>query len=107
MKLVFGSSPLRGDVTANVKFAERCARYIVAEGHSPCMPHLFFTRFLDDGVDAERASGIACGLKWLEKSDEAWFFADGEDKCSEGMRTELAEARRIGVPVRFVSPSAI
>ena len=107
MKLIFGSSPLRGDVGENVKKARAYAKYIIDTGNSPVLPHLFFTQMLDDYVTDERTAGIACGMKWLEKSDEVWFFAKNADEFSDGMKTEYDLAVKLNKVIRFVDPAKI
>lgn len=105
MKLVFGSSPLRGDVAGNVEKARKYAKYIIDTGNSPVMPHLFFTQMLDDYITSERTAGIACGMKWLEKSDEVWFFTEKREDMSEGMKAEYDLAVKLNKVIRFVNPA--
>lgn len=107
MKMIFGSSPLRGDVDGNVEKARKYAKYIIDAGNSPVMPHLFFTQMLDDYLVNERTAGIACGMKWLEKSDEVWFFADSMDGLSEGMKAEYDYAVKLNKPIRFIRPDKV
>lgn len=107
MKLIFGSSPLRGDIDKNTEIARRYAKYIMDAGHSPVMPHLFFTQILDDGVDSERSAGIACGMEWLRRSDEVWIFAKDASGCSAGMKAEYDLAVQLGKPVVFIDPGSI
>jgi hypothetical protein len=107
MKLIFGSSPLRGDISGNTEKARKYAKYIIDSGNSPVMPHLFFTQMLDDYLTDERTAGIACGMKWLEKSDEAWFFAKKPEACTEGMLAEYDYAIKLNKPVRFIDPETI
>ena len=107
MKLIFGSSPLRGDIDGNVRKARAYAKYIIDSGNSPVLPHLFFTQMLDDYLTGERTAGIACGMKWLEKSDEVWFFANGIDEFSEGMKAEYDLAVKLNKVIRFIDPAEI
>ena len=107
MKLIFGSSPLRGGMQGNIEKARKYAKYIIDTGNSPVMPHLFFTQMLDDYVTNERTAGIACGMKWLEKSDEVWIFAKDLKSCSDGMKAEYDYAVKLNKPVRFINPETV
>lgn len=44
------------------------------------------------------------GLVLLAVCDEAWCFTSGppDDAISEGMKTELAEAGRLGIPIKTI-----
>ena len=44
------------------------------------------------------------GLALLAVCDVAWCFTFGlpDDAISEGMKTELAEARRLGIPIKMI-----
>lgn len=106
-RLAFVSSPFRGDEKANAEAARRYCKYAFDSGFFAIAPHLLLPQFLDDGDETERNLGIGCGLRYLADADEAWFFAVGESGCSDGMKAELAEARRLGKPVRFVDPAAL
>jgi len=107
MKLIFASSPLRGDIVRNVNNARLFAKFVCDAGHSPVMPHLMFTQFLDDYIDNDRTMGIECGMKYLEKADEVWVFAEDEGKCSAGMKAEVDYARKLGKPLTFIDPSTV
>lgn len=60
----------------------------------PMAPHLYFTQFLDDADPQDREDGIHYGLKWLEECDEIWVI---ERRVTEGMKHEIATARRRGM----------
>jgi len=95
-QLIYVCSPLRGDYEANRIRAARYCRFIVDCQAIPIAPHLFFTQFLDDGVVEDRSLGLELGLKALEHCSAVWVFGD---KYSFGMRAEMAEAERLGIPV--------
>ena len=102
MKKIFVCSPYRSDnskngITGNIILANRICRNITFMGRTPFAPHLFFTRFLDDKVDAEREIGIQCGLEFLKNCDELWFYSG--NGISRGMQKEIAQAIRFGIPV--------
>jgi len=107
VKLVFVSSPLRGDIEANVSLARKYCRYAIDRGCSCFAPHLFFTQMLDDYVTSERTAGIECGMEWLRHADEIWVFAKDETCCSAGMKKEVELARELNKPIVFVDPETV
>ena len=96
--LVFVCSPLAGDMERNIKNARRYCRFTVDKGAIPLAPHLLYPQFLEDGNPAERELGLFFGLVLLGKCDELWAFGG---VATEGMRAELAKARKRGLPVRY------
>lgn len=98
-KLIFVSSPYSGDVKGNVTKARVYCKYVINQGFVPVAPHLIFPQFLDDTDDTDRLMGLYAGLTLLDKCDEFWLFGD---TISDGMRTELEEAIRKGMPIGFV-----
>ena|ERR1700682_5667682 len=106
-RLVYICSPYRASptrtVAQNVDLAQRLCHAALDDGFVPFAPHLFFTRFLDEENEKERASGIAAALRFLGVMDQVWVF----DHCgiSEGMRLEIAKAADFGLPV-FYRPAA-
>jgi len=101
MKRVFITSRYRGNVYENVKTAMRLCLLAIERGCAPFAPHLLYTSFLDDADPGEREAGIACGLAFLEACDEVWAYTG--DGVSEGMRQEIAHARRLGKPIQEIS----
>ncbi len=96
MKKVYICSPYRGDIPQNTENACRYCRYALLKGYLPVAPHLYFTRFLDDGIEAERRMGMFMGTELLKECAELWVFGIP----SEGMKEEIKLAQRIGIPVR-------
>ena len=103
-KLVYIASPYAGDIEANVEFARAACRYAIHEGMLPFAPHLLYPQVLDDAVPKERELGIELGIRMLKLCDELWLCGE---RLSEGMAREMAEARRIGIPVRRIDSRAI
>jgi hypothetical protein len=99
-KLVFVSSPYRGNVPRNVAVARAASRMVFEAGHVPVVPHLYITQVLDDDVPADREAGIAAALELLARCDEIWLFGEP----SEGMQMELDEATRLQIPVMTFTP---
>ena len=91
-KLVFISSPLRGDIEGNIKKANKYCKMAVEEGVIPLAPHTIFTQFLDDGIYEERRLGMMLGIELLTHCTELWVCG-----CciSEGMQWEIAYAKQL------------
>lgn len=88
----------------NRNVARHFAKQIAYEGNVPVAPHLFYTQFLDDGIPDERERGLNFGLFDLRNSQEyLLIIIDGV--ISDGMKAELAEASRIGLPGRVIAMS--
>lgn len=98
-KFIYVASPYAGDIDNNVRFAQNaCAAVLKAGGH-PYAPHLYITQILRDDVPEERAAGLATGLAFLTRCDELWVFGP---RISTGMKGEIEEAKRLGMPIRYV-----
>jgi hypothetical protein len=95
LRVVFVSSPYRGDVASNLALARAAAHEVFEAGHVPIVAHMYIPQVLDDDDPVERALGIGAALVLLARCDEIWVFGEP----SEGMRMEIDEARRLGVPV--------
>lgn len=104
MKLVYICSPYAGNIEENIRFARAACRYAAKQGFTPVAPHLLYPQFLNDAVPAERDAGIRMGLCLLNACDELWRCGP---RISAGMEKELAEAKRLGIPVRIVAAQEI
>ena len=104
MKKVYICSRYRADETRtveeNVQRALEACRKAALMGYAPYAPHLYLPRCLDDDKPEERELGLKIGQKFLKECDEVWLC---DAVVSEGMRTELALAEELGIPVRFFS----
>ena len=67
-------------------------------------PHMLYPQILDDSVPAEREVGIQMGLRVLASCDEVWICGE---RISHGMGCEIAEAERLGIPIRNISTEQI
>ena len=80
-ELVYICSPLRGDVLENQQRARGFCKLALQAGYIPIAPHIYFTQFLDDENQKERAQGIEAGLELLkllaDSLPETDFFGDG------------------------------
>ena len=99
--LIFICSPYRGDVDANIHNAHRYCRFALIHSGIPFAPHLLFTQFLNDDDPPERDAWLSLGLEMLARCDELWAFG----MPTEGMKMEMLEAQRLGVPVRRFTDS--
>lgn len=105
VRRVFICSPYRANgpdaVRRNVEAAEMACRLALEAGFAPFAPHLLYTRFLNEGDEREREAGIVAGVAWMAGCHELWAVYPGEVWCAtEGMRREIEEAFRFGIPVR-------
>ena len=91
------SAPTREETLAN---AARAAGYSgEAEqefGGRAVAPHACLPYLLDDRAPEQRALALEFGLKVLRLCDRLAVYGPG---ISPGMRGEILEARRLGIPV--------
>jgi hypothetical protein len=97
LKWVYIASPYHGNVEANTERARRYCYFAVRQSCVPACPHIFITQFLDDSDKEEREAGLYLGLQMLQRCEELWVFGT---YISEGMRREIAEAKRRGILIR-------
>ena len=97
MKRIYICSPLRGAVESNIRIAQSMVKLALLKGHAPFAPHLQYPQILSDDVPEYRVIGMQAGLEWVGACDEVWIWGDGG--ISEGMKAEVAEAQRVGLPI--------
>lgn len=97
-KLVFISSPLRGDIEGNIKKANEYCKAAVDEGVIPLAPHAIFTQYLDDRVKEQRERGMSLGFELLEYCTELWVCGP---VISVGMQEEIRLAQEKGIKVIY------
>lgn len=102
--LVFICSPLAGNMEQNLENARRYSKYAVEQGAIPLAPHLLFPQFMDDADRTQRELGIFFGLVLMGKCDEMWVFGS---TVSAGMKTEIAKARKRGLPIRYFTEQCL
>ena len=93
MRRVSVSCPFSWNPRRSEIIVARIARQLVAEGSLPLAPQIYFPRFLDEVK--ERGLALKLCLQLVSPSDEVRVYGDP----SEGMRLEIAEAERLGIPV--------
>lgn len=93
-------SQYAGDVKGNTLAAIRCCRQLIKQKKIPIASHLLFPWMLQEDTEAERYLGTMFGLALLALCEEVWVFTrDGV--ISEGMKREIAEAKRLKKPIRY------
>ena len=106
MNKVYIISRYKSNFSRNQEFNKDVARYfcrkIIDEGNIPVAPHLFYTQFLDDNYQYDRELGLNLGLWELCNSDE-FLLVVIDGVISEGMRYEIEQLSRLGIPGRIVT----
>lgn len=102
MDRIFICSPLRGDIDGNMRNARQFARFAALQKKIPITPHIYFTQFLNEHLEEERALGISMGIELMEHCDELWVFGT---TISEGMQCEINWWIDSGRPLRHFSVS--
>jgi hypothetical protein len=90
---IFISHPYSSSPKWNCLQVAKIARRLALEGHLPLAPQLMLPHFVDEFVERDLALKLCLGLVAL--ADEVRVY----DEPSEGMRLEIAEAERLGIPV--------
>ena len=93
MRLVFISHPFSSNPEGNSAVVTRLARQIVLERHMPIAPQIYLPQFIHEAT--ERDLALLLCLKLVALSDEVRVYGEP----SAGMRLEITEARRLGIPV--------
>jgi hypothetical protein len=93
VRTIYVAHPYAADPKRNRERVRRIARRLALEGHLPLAPQLYQPQFLDERTERDLALGICLGLVRL--SDEVRVYGEP----SEGMRLEIAEAGRLGIPI--------
>ena len=104
-KKIYVASKYAGNVDANVKAAVSYCKYVISKNCIPIASHLLYPQMLDDNDPNERELGLMFGLSLLAICDEVWCF--GEISESEGVQQEIVEARKQGIPVRFMKEDCV
>lgn len=102
--MVYIASPYAGDVENNIAFAKAACRYAMEQGCTPVAVHLIYPQLLNDLIPEERELGIQMGLRVLRACDELWICGD---RVSQGMQAEYQEAKKLGIPVRYITGNEI
>lgn len=85
----------------NLHLVKKCCKHIIKDGNIPIAPHIYFTRFLDDGNEIERALGLEMGIELLKQADSMMVMIKNE-KISPGMEREIKyAANHLGIPIEI------
>ena len=95
---VYICSPYAGDTERNIANALRFCRFAIDRGYDPIAPHVYYTRFLDDGNPTDRELGLYLGLRHLKHCKEMWVFGS---RISAGMAIEIGKAKQYKIPVCY------
>lgn len=105
MDRVYIISRYRADSQKQRKFNVAVARYfckvILDEGKAPMAPHIYYTQFLDDSLPEDRETGLGMGL-WELRNCQEFLLVIIDGQISEGMRGEIDEVAKLGIPGRIV-----
>ena len=104
LRLVYISSPLRGDMEKNMEKAKDYCAYAASCGVIPLAPHTIFTQYLNDTVPEQREQGLRMGHELLERCDELWVMGD---TISQGMKDEIGLATFLQLPILYVSDDMV
>ena len=96
---VYICSPLRGEVEKNTANAIRYCKFALKHKRFPIAPHIWFPRFLNDDIPAERELALKMGLWLLTQCGEVWVFGS---RISEGMAAEIKAAKKQGKPIKYI-----
>jgi len=91
------NAPTQDKIEENIRFAERCGDVVRAFEMRPIIPHQL-ARFFDDNDPEDRAIGVRKSLLKLQKCDVLVAY---RQKVTPGMTAEIAECRRLGIPVHY------
>ncbi len=93
--MIYVCHPYRSDPTGNRRRVARICRPLVRSGHLPLAPQVYLPAFLDEPT--ERALAMRLCLRLVSLAEEVRVYGEP----SEGMRLEIAEAERLGIPVVY------
>ena|SRR5713101_1232582 len=93
IRTVFISHPFSSDPGRNQNAIAVIARRLARNGVLPLAPQLYLPHFLDEATERDLALRLCLRLVGL--ADEVQIFGSP----SEGMKLEIAEARRLGIPI--------
>ena len=98
-KLVYIAHPLSGDVAKNVQAILNILKEVHTEEVIPLAHYLVSLKYLDDGVQKERALGIAHNKEFFTRNiiDELWLCGP---RISPGMQEEVKLCLKRGIPIK-------
>ena len=94
---VYVCHPFANDPAGNIERVRTISQFLIDDGALPIAPHLYLPQLVDETTGREQA--LALCLELLATCDEVRVFGE---LVTEGMERELREAKRLGIPARFV-----
>jgi hypothetical protein len=93
MKKIFVCHPFARDPGKSFRRVSEICLRLASEGIFPIAPQIYLPQFLDESNQRNLALRLCREL--VRISDEIRVYGDP----TEGMRMEIAEARRLGIPI--------
>jgi hypothetical protein len=93
MSTIFISHSYSADPSKSRSRVANIARLVVLDGDLPLAPQIYLPEFIDEGTERDLALRVC--LKLVGLADEVRVYG----MISKGMRLEITEARRLGIPV--------
>lgn len=93
--LVFVSHAFSGSLLKNQNCVRQIARCLAMNGSIPIAPQIYLPQFVDESTQRDVAMNLC--LELLSVCDEIRVYGN----VSEGMRLEIAEAERLGIPIVY------
>ena len=93
MSIVFISHPFSSDPALHSSTVANITRRIALKDHLPLAPQIYLPVFLNE--DTERDLALKLCLQFVALADEVRVYGEP----TEGMRLEIAEAQRLGIPI--------
>ncbi len=92
-KIIYICHPFGVDPEVNADQVRAECRRIASKQLLPLAPQLLLPQFIDEKT--ERGLAMLFCLRLVAVADEVWAYGDP----TNGMRLEIAEAHRLGIPV--------
>lgn len=101
-------SPYAGDVEANIRYLWECCHHSMNDLREvPFAAHGFYTQFLNDEEELERAAGMLAGRAWAHVADKVVFYIDlGFSPGMEAMQRYCHE-QHIPYEIRHLPPERL
>jgi len=96
MRRIFISHPFSSAPDHHERVIVNLARALAHAGSLPIAPQIYLPQFIDEATERELALKLCLALVAI--CDEVRVYGEP----SEGMRLEIAEAHRLGIPVTEV-----
>lgn len=83
----------------NLLLAENYCIIVMNRGYIPFTPHVYFTQFLNDGIESQRAQGLKMGLEALKYCVKVFVFGE---YISAGMKAEIDFAKQNYIEIEYI-----